>query len=47
VLRSGVIAASAVLEADLMGILRSGERIGDPGRLPPLVADWDPWRASR
>jgi len=47
VLRSGVIAASAVLEADLMGILRSGERIGDPGRLPPLVANWDPWRASR
>ncbi len=47
VLRSGVIAASAVLEADLMGILRSGERVGDPGRLPPLVPDWDPWRASR
>jgi phytoene dehydrogenase-like protein len=47
VLRSGVIAASAILEADLLGMLRAGERIGDPGRLPPLRADWDPWRASR
>jgi len=47
VLRSGVIAASAILEADLLGMLRAGERIGDPGRLPPLRADWDPVRASR
>ena len=47
VLRSGVIAASAILDTDLLGMLRSGDRIGDPGRLPPLRADWDPWRASR
>lgn len=47
VLRSGVVAASAVLEADLLGMLRAGERIGDPAKLPPLTPDWDPVRASR
>lgn len=47
VLRSGVVAAGAVLETDLMALLRAGERVGVPSRLPPLVAAWDPWRASR
>lgn len=47
VLRSGVVAAGAVLETDLLALLRAGERIGDPARLPPLAAGWDPWRASR
>jgi phytoene dehydrogenase-like protein len=46
VMRSGVVAASAVLETDLMKLLRSGEVLGDPNRLPPLRPDWDPWRES-
>jgi len=44
VLRSGVIAASAVLEKDLLRQIRAGEILGDPERLPLLRADWDPWR---
>lgn len=44
VLRSGVIAAGAVLETDLLGLVLSGEVLGDPARLPPLRADWDAWR---
>jgi phytoene dehydrogenase-like protein len=47
VMRSGVIAASAILETDLLGLLRAGHRIADPSRLPPLDATWDAWRASR
>ena len=47
VLRSGVIAASAILDTDLLGMLRAGERVGDPGKLPPLRADWDAYRESR
>jgi phytoene dehydrogenase-like protein len=47
VMRSGVIAAGAVLETDLMALLRHGETFGDATRLPPLREDWDPWRASR
>lgn len=47
VLRSGVVAAGAVLETDLLALLRAGHRIGDPGRLPPLRADWDAYAESR
>jgi phytoene dehydrogenase-like protein len=47
VLRSGVVAAGAVLETDLLALLRRGQRLGDPSRLPPLVPDWDPVLASR
>lgn len=47
VMRSGVIAAGAVLETDLMALLRHGDTFGDATRLPPLREGWDPWRASR
>jgi phytoene dehydrogenase-like protein len=47
VLRSGVVAAGAILETDLLALLRRGERLGDPSRLPPLRTDWDPVPASR
>jgi phytoene dehydrogenase-like protein len=47
VLRSGVVAAGIILETDLLRLLRSGERLGDASRLPPLRADWDPVHASR
>jgi phytoene dehydrogenase-like protein len=44
VLRSGVLAAAAVLERDVLrGALR-GDVLGDRDRLPPLREDWDPWR---
>jgi phytoene dehydrogenase-like protein len=46
VLRSGVIAASAVLERDLIGAIRAGEVFGDLDRLPALRDDWDAWRES-
>ena len=47
VLRSGVVAAGAVLGLDLLRLVRSGERLGDATRLPPLRPDWDPVLASR
>jgi phytoene dehydrogenase-like protein len=47
VLRSGVVAAGAILETDLLHLLQSGQRLGDPSRLPPLRPDWDPVPASR
>jgi phytoene dehydrogenase-like protein len=47
VLRSGVVAAGAILELDLLRRIRRGERLGDPSRLPPLRPDWDPVLASR
>ena len=40
------IETSLLDSAALRKVVHS-ERFGDPGRLPPLVADWDPWRASR
>jgi phytoene dehydrogenase-like protein len=46
VLRSGVVAASAVLETDLIGAIREGEVFGDLDRLPALRDDWDAWRES-
>jgi phytoene dehydrogenase-like protein len=47
VLRSGVVAAGAILELDLLKRIRHGERLGDASRLPPLRPDWDPVIASR
>jgi phytoene dehydrogenase-like protein len=47
VLRSGVVAAGAILELDLLRRIRSGEQLGDRTRLPPLRPDWDPVLASR
>lgn len=47
VMRSGVDAASQVLDTDLLRPILSGEVFGDPGALPPLTADWDAWRVSR
>jgi phytoene dehydrogenase-like protein len=47
VLRSGVMAASAVLKSNVMKMILSGEILGDAGCLPELRADWDPWRECR
>jgi all-trans-retinol 13,14-reductase len=44
VLRSGVIAAAAVLDKDILRQVLAGEVLGDPEQLPALRADWDPWR---
>jgi phytoene dehydrogenase-like protein len=46
VLRSGVVAAGAVLETDLLPLILGGEVMGDRNRLPELREDWDPWRES-
>jgi len=46
VMRSGVIAAGAALDTDLLAMVRSGEVLGDPAKLPELFDDWDPWRES-
>ena len=46
VMRSGVVAAGAALETDLMGMIFAGDVLGDPDRLPPFEEDWDPWRES-
>jgi phytoene dehydrogenase-like protein len=47
VLRGGVVAAGAILESDVLRAVCGGEVYGDPGRLPPLRSDWDPWRESQ
>jgi all-trans-retinol 13,14-reductase len=44
VLRSGVIAAGAVLDANLLRMVNAGEVLGDRNRLPPLREDWDALR---
>jgi phytoene dehydrogenase-like protein len=46
VLRSGVLAAGAVLETDLLALIRAGEVLGDRGLLPELGEEWDAWRVS-
>jgi all-trans-retinol 13,14-reductase len=46
VLRGGVAAAAAILERDLMREVVKGHVLGDPDRLPPISATWDPWRQS-
>ena len=44
VLRSGVIAAGAALDTNLLRMVNAGEVLGDRDRLPPLREDWDPLR---
>jgi phytoene dehydrogenase-like protein len=46
VMVSGVRAASAVMETDLLAAVREGKVLGDPSLLPPLDDDWDAWRES-
>ena len=46
VMRGGVVAAGAVMETDLLRLIRSGEVLGDREQLPPIHEDWDPWRES-
>ncbi len=46
VLRSGVIAAGAVLETDLLRAVNTGEVFGDRSLLPELTEGWDSWRES-
>jgi all-trans-retinol 13,14-reductase len=46
VMRSGLAAASEVLETDLLRSVLSGEVLGDRSVLPELHDDWDPWRES-
>jgi all-trans-retinol 13,14-reductase len=46
VMRGGVVAAGAVMETDLLRLIRSGEVLGDREQLPPIREDWDPWRES-
>lgn len=46
VLRSGVVAAGAVLDTDLVSLVKAGEVIGDSAKLPALREDWDAWRES-
>jgi hypothetical protein len=46
VLRSGVIAAGAVLETDLLRAVHAGEIFGDRSLLPELREGWDSWRES-
>ncbi len=47
VMRGGVVAAGAALGTKLMDSVLNSEVIGDPGLLPELCDDWDPWRESR
>ncbi|MDH3212894.1 MAG: NAD(P)/FAD-dependent oxidoreductase [Myxococcales bacterium] len=46
VMRSGLVAAAAVLETDLLGAVLSGEVLGDRSLLPDLHGNWDAWRES-
>jgi phytoene dehydrogenase-like protein len=46
VMRSGVMAAGAALDTDLLSMVRGGEVLGDSAQLPELSDDWDPWRES-
>jgi all-trans-retinol 13,14-reductase len=46
VMRSGVVAASAIAETDLLGLALRGDVLGDAAKLPPLREGWDAWRES-
>jgi all-trans-retinol 13,14-reductase len=46
VMLSGLLAASAASEAELLPLVLRGEVLGDAGRLPRLRDDWDAWRES-
>ena len=45
-MRSGEVAAAAVLDRDLLGSALSGGVLGDRSLLPVLSHEWDPWRES-
>ena len=45
-MRSGIVAAAAVLDRDLLGSVLSGGVLGDRSLLPVLSHEWDPWRES-
>lgn len=44
VMVSGVRAAEAALEAELLPRILAGEVLADPARLPPLHPGWDAWQ---
>jgi phytoene dehydrogenase-like protein len=46
VMVSGVRAASAALETELLPRMLAGDVFGDPALLPPLREDWDAWGES-
>jgi all-trans-retinol 13,14-reductase len=46
VMRSGVVAAGAVLETDLLKAVMSGQVFGHLDKLPEIREDWDAWRES-
>jgi hypothetical protein len=46
VLRSGVVTAGEILEADLLRPILAGEVFGDRDALPGLRDDWDAWEES-
>jgi len=46
VMVSGVRAAEAALETELLPRVLAGELLGDPARIPPLRDDWDAWEES-
>jgi phytoene dehydrogenase-like protein len=47
VMHSGIYAASAILGRDLSAQIAAGAVLGDPARLTPVGADWDPLNVSR
>jgi phytoene dehydrogenase-like protein len=46
VMRSGLAAASEILETDLLESVLGGQVLGDRDALPELHSDWDAWRES-
>jgi phytoene dehydrogenase-like protein len=46
VMRGGVLAASEILETDLLRPILAGEVFGDRDSLPVLEDGWDPWKLS-
>ena len=46
VMRSGMAAASEILETDLLASVLRGDVLGDRAALPELQEGWDPWRES-
>ncbi len=46
VMISGIRAAEAATQTELLPRVFAGERLADPSRLPPLRDDWDAWRES-
>lgn len=46
-MHSGIYAAGAILDRDLAGEVRAGAVLGDPAKLTPMGAHWDPLSVSR